>query len=187
MPIYSQHHVIPDAIRGQPVARIIQAPLNNTNNTLTSTTTTTTTSTTNQVLNASLGSYALASLIALILVLVAASLILVVGYRREPRLPQNAEAARGRSFLSTYTYPGARAILRSVFLQLRAHVEKAVGAPLSSKTAYEIAGIIGGGALRFARKYSYLMYSNHQPGEEEVRELSNLVEGLVEEWRGSRG
>jgi len=185
VPIYSPHHVIPDVLKGKAGSTVTQTIMNVTNTTVTATTTTTTTSRAG-VGAESLGTYALAALIILLFSLILVSVILIMGYRREPEFREKISGKPSVYLETSYRYSGVKAVLRRLFLALRSVAERKTGKPLTSKTVFEVALLLGGRALRFAKRYAYLMYSRYKPRESDVEELKKDAEGLIDNWSGSR-
>lgn len=180
MPIYSPHHVIPDVLRRIPHSTTTTTIANTTRITATATTTTTTQAPPGYGVE-SLGTYAYISLVALLLLLVAVSVLLIMGYRSEAEFKEGVKGTPGTGFRASYSYDGVKALLRRAFLSMRSFAERRAGLPLTSKTVFEVSRLLGAKAWGIAKRYAFLMYSKHNPSSEEVELLEKDIEELTRE------
>ncbi len=169
MPIVTSHHVVPDPLQGGLAGAGIQAsggsgaPM---------------AAVENATSTAGAGGFHVgyAPLIAFLAILLALAVAAILASTRQPPMSENSwvgewgeEPPNGM-----YTYRGARARLRRVFLRVRARFEPMLGSRIRAVTARELA-MLDPGLSPFALEYSRAMYSRLEPGEGDVERITRLV------------
>ncbi len=131
-------------------------------------------------------------LIAIATAIVVTVIVILWISRLEPSKPQRGAVSGGGGWRppQLYKYDKVRAVLREIFLRFRGAAERSIGMLLTTKTSFEIAGMLNNRkAHRFAQVYSRAMYSRERPSERDKEELENILgdlESCLEEQCGRR-
>ncbi len=177
----SIHHVVPDLPPPHPTTTITRRTPILTNTSIPAAINGSSKETLNTTIqHTTYGSIAWLILIIVIIIMAIAVAILAIPRQQTKRRPgKSGEGPPGWLPPTLYNYVGLKASLRKLFLLFRAKAEETLGRSLTSKTASEIASMLGSHYRGFADNYNEAMYGPKPPDPSDIDRIKRLagVEG----------